>query len=136
MDINDVRSLLQGPVNTDVSLTVLREKEKLNFTMKRDHIKIDPVRFAYQKTSTGGVGYIQLNRFSSNASAEMREAIQALSKKNVAGFILDLRSNPGGLLYSSAEIARMWMSKGTILSTIDRNGETNKLTSSEKYLNG
>ncbi|MGA1626154.1 MAG: S41 family peptidase, partial [Prochlorothrix sp.] len=53
---------------------------------------------------------------------EMREAIRDLEKQGVAGYVLDLRSNPGGLLYASIEIARMWMDQGTIVSTVDRKG--------------
>jgi carboxyl-terminal processing protease len=40
----------------------------------------------------------------------------------VTGYILDLRSNPGGLLYSSIDIARMWLDDGTIVSTVNRQG--------------
>ena len=134
MDINGVVSLIRGPVDTDVTLTILREKQKLNFKVKRARIEIHPVRFSYQKNSAGGVGYIRLSQFSNNASAEMQEAIQTLKKQNAAGFILDLRSNPGGLLYSSAEIARMWMGKGTIVSTVDRKGGEDKLTSGKNTL--
>lgn len=134
MDINGVVSLIRGPVNTDVVLTVRRNQQKLNFTIKRARIEIHPVRFSYQKNPAGGVGYIRLNQFSNNASSEMREAIQDLKKQDVAGFILDLRSNPGGLLYSSAEIARMWMSEGTIVSTVDRKGGEDRLTSGKNRL--
>lgn len=134
MDINGVVSLIRGPVNSKVILTVLRENKKLNFTVTRARIEIHPVRFSYKNNSAGGVGYIRLNQFSNNASAEMREAIQALNKQNVEGFMLDLRSNPGGLLYSSAEIARMWMGKGTIVSTVDRKGGEDRLTSGKNTL--
>jgi carboxyl-terminal processing protease len=58
----------------------------------------------------------------------MKAAIRDLTKKNVAGFILDLRMDPGGLLYSGAEVARMWMNDVTIVSTVDRRGETERLT--------
>jgi carboxyl-terminal processing protease len=53
----------------------------------------------------------------------MQQAIRDLEKQRVTGYILDLRGNPGGLLFSSVEIARMWLDKGTIVSTIDRQGE-------------
>jgi carboxyl-terminal processing protease len=47
---------------------------------------------------------------------------------------LDLRLNPGGLLYSSAEIARMWMNEGTIVTTINRTGEVDRLTAGRGQL--
>ena len=51
----------------------------------------------------------------------MREAIEALEERDVTGYVLDLRSNPGGLLFSSIDIAEMWIEEGTIVSTVDRN---------------
>jgi carboxyl-terminal processing protease len=56
----------------------------------------------------------------------MRDTIEDYEKKNVDGYILDLRSNPGGLLYSSIDIARMWLKEGTIVSTVDREGENDR----------
>lgn len=134
MDLNDAVSLIRGPVNSNVTLTVQRGQEQLSFKIKRARIEIHPVRFSIQTSPTGAVGYIRLNQFSNNATAEMREAIQELEKQRVTGFVLDLRSNPGGLLYSSAEIARMWMGEGTIVATVDRKGGEDKLTSDKNTL--
>lgn len=134
MDLNDAVSLIRGPVNSNVTLTIQRGQEQLSFKIKRARIEIHPVRFSTQTSPTGSVGYIRLNQFSNNATAEMREAIQELEKQRVTGFVLDLRSNPGGLLYSSAEIARMWMGEGTIVATVDRKGGEDKLTSDKNTL--
>ena len=60
--------------------------------------------------------------------------MQDLEKKKVTGYILDLRSNPGGLLYGSIEIARMWLQEGTIVSTVDRVGETDRQTANKKAI--
>ena len=128
MDINEVVSLIRGPVNTGVVLTIGRGKQTLIFKVKRERIELHSVRHSYQQTPTGGVGYIRLSQFSGNAPQEMKAAIRELTKKNVAGFILDLRMDPGGLLYSGAEVARMWMNDVTIVSTVDRRGETERLT--------
>ncbi len=128
MDINEVVSLIRGPVNTGVVLTIGRGKQTLTFNVKRERIELHSVRHSYQQTPTGGVGYIRLSQFSGNAPQEMKAAIRDLTKKNVAGFILDLRMDPGGLLYSGAEVARMWMNDVTIVSTVDRRGETERLT--------
>ena len=52
----------------------------------------------------------------------MKQAIHELTKQQVSGFILDLRGNPGGLLFASVNIARLWLEEGKIVSTIDRKG--------------
>ncbi len=126
MDVNDAVSLIRGPANTQVVLTVRRNNKELQFEVTRAQIEIHPVRANARQSQVGKVGYIRLTQFSANAAAEMRKAIKDLNQQNVAGYVLDLRTNPGGLLSSSTEIARMWLNKGTIVSTVDRQGETER----------
>lgn len=114
MDVNQAVSLIRGQPGTSVRLTVERNGQQRDYQIKRARIELHPVKYTYQNSPTGGVGYIRLNQFSANAAAEMRDAIKDLEKKQVAGYILDLRSNPGGLLFSSVEIAQMWLNDGTI----------------------
>ncbi|MEO0854316.1 MAG: S41 family peptidase, partial [Cyanobacteria bacterium J06648_11] len=66
--------------------------------------------------------YIRLNQFNGNAVDKVAEAIANAEKQHVAGYVLDLRGNPGGLLRAGIEIAQMWLSDATIVYTIDRNG--------------
>jgi carboxyl-terminal processing protease len=134
LDINAVVSLIRGPRDSNVVITVKRGSEQINFTMKRERIELHAVESGIRPSASGAIGYIRLTQFSSNAAAEMRTAIRDLNKQNVAGYILDLRLNPGGLLYSSAEIARMWMDNGTIVTTVNRRGAIDKLTASRGKL--
>ncbi len=106
----------------------------MDFTLKRTRIEIHPVHFAYHPDQLNGVGYIRLNQFSANAVSEMRKAIQDLEKNNVTGYILDLRSNPGGLLYASVEIAQMWLNDSTIVSTVYRQGERDRQVANHQAL--
>lgn len=126
MDTNEAVSLIRGEPGTKVNLTILREGQRKEFTITRARIEIHPVEFSEKQTPAGNIGYIRLKQFSANAAKEMRDAIRNLESKQVAGYVLDLRNNPGGLLYSSVEIARMWMDRGTIVSTIDRRGEVER----------
>jgi len=64
----------------------------------------------------------------------MQRAIKDHEKQQVAGYVLDLRSNPGGLLYSSINIARMWINEGTIVSTVDRKGISDRESAKNKAL--
>ena len=127
MELNKAVSLIRGTPGTSVKLTILRGDKPKEFELKRAKIEIHPVRSSYRKDETqGGVGYIRLVQFSANAPGEMKNAIQKLEKQNVSGYILDLRSNPGGLLFTSIEIARMWLKDGAIVSTVDRQGEKDR----------
>ncbi|MCY7382444.1 MAG: S41 family peptidase [Microcoleus sp. CAN_BIN18] len=134
MDTNQAVSLIRGLVNTEVTLTILRETKEIDFKLKRAKIEIHPVRKSVQKSPIGEIGYIRLNQFSANAASEMKSAIKDLEQKKVAGYILDLRANPGGLLYGSIEIARMWLKEGTIVSTVDRVGEADRQTANKLEL--
>ena len=127
MDVNQAVQLIRGQEGTPVRLTILRGDKQLDFPLRRAKVEVHPVRFSNQKDSQlGSVGYIRLNQFSTNAASEMRNAIKNLEQQRVAGYILDLRSNPGGLLYGSIEIAKMWLGEGAIVSTVTRNGESDR----------
>jgi carboxyl-terminal processing protease len=123
MDTNQAVSLIRGEPGTSVNLTIQRNGQQREYKITRAKIEIHPVEFSQKQTPVGNIGYIRLKQFSANASKEMQQAIRNLESKQVAGYILDLRNNPGGLLYSSVDIARMWMDSGTIVSTRDRIGE-------------
>ncbi|MCG8366005.1 MAG: S41 family peptidase [Pseudanabaenales cyanobacterium] len=125
MDLNAAVTRIRGPVGSSVTLTMQRGEKLIDFEIERARIEIHPVRYTYQSDQSeieGAIGYIRLTQFSANAAAEMRQAIQDLEGQGVIGYILDLRSNPGGLLYSSIDIARMWLEDGNIVSTVDRQG--------------
>lgn len=121
MELSDAVSLIRGPENSSVTLTISRDGEPLDFDLTRARIEIHPVDYAVKSGPEGTVGYIRLKQFSNNAATEMKDAIEALEERNVTGYVLDLRSNPGGLLFSSIDIAQMWIEEGTIVSTVDRN---------------
>ncbi|NRB06122.1 MAG: S41 family peptidase [Richelia sp.] len=134
MDTNQAVSLIRGKVGSSVILTILRNAQQKDVKITRAKIEIHPVRYSQQSTPQGTIGYIRLNQFSANATKEMRNAIKDLEKKKVVGYVLDLRGNPGGLLYSSVEIARMWLYQGTIVSTKSRFGEREREVARGKSL--
>jgi carboxyl-terminal processing protease len=134
MDVNQAVSLIRGPAGSEVTLTVRRGEQELDFRLERARIELHPVRYTLQDSSTGKVGYIRLTQFSANAADEMKEAIEDLEGKGVTGYILDLRANPGGLLYASIDIARMWIEDGTIVSTVDRQGVSDQQSANSTAL--
>jgi carboxyl-terminal processing protease len=134
MDLSDAVNLIRGPVGSDVTLTVRRGDELIDFNLTRARIEIHPVRYSVNEAPEGPIGYIRLTQFSSNAASEMKEAIEDLESQNVVGYVLDLRSNPGGLLYSSIEIARMWIDEGGIVSTVNRQGVADEENANNRAL--
>lgn len=135
MDVNDAVGLIRGQAGTEVTLTVKRSGAEKVFKLKRERIEIHPVRSSMKQDIPGQkTGYIRLNQFSANAAAEMRTAIQDLEKQGATGYVLDLRSNPGGLLYASVDIARMWIKDGGIVSTVDRQGVSDRQKANNRQL--
>ncbi len=123
MDVNQAVQLIRGKEGTSVTLTIQRDGSQImDFKLLRQQIEIHPVEAKYRPKELGGIGYIRLKQFSANAAAEMGTAIQKLESQGATGYVLDLRSNPGGLLYGAIDIARMWLDEGKIVSTVNRQG--------------
>ncbi|MBE9168042.1 PDZ domain-containing protein [Pleurocapsales cyanobacterium LEGE 06147] len=123
MSLEQASAEIKGEIGTEVNLQISRQgQEVFDVTLMRAQIELPSVNYNVNQEGKLRVGYIKLDEFSSHAAEQMKQAIEDLSKKQVSGFVLDLRGNPGGLLFSSVEIARMWMEKGAIVSTIDRRG--------------
>ena len=112
---DETARLVRGTPGTEVRLTIQREGELklLEFTLVREQIKVDDVR--YSGFIDEGIGYILLTRFSKNAASEVSQAIYDLKKANLKGLVLDLRSNPGGVLESAVRIADLFLPKNSLI---------------------
>ena len=123
MSLEQASQEIQGKIGTDVSLQLSRPNKGIfDVTLKRVQIELDSVTYDLKQNDNLRVGYIRLDEFSSHAAEQMKAAIEDLNNKKISGYVLDLRGNPGGLLFASVDIARMWLKKGEIVSTIDRKG--------------
>ncbi len=134
MDVNDAVKLIRGEEGSQVTLTIDRQGKKKDYDIVREKIEIHPVRASVKDSNIGKIGYIRLTTFNENAAKDMQNAIESQEKEGVVGYVLDLRSNPGGLLYSSINIARMWINDGTIVSTVDRKGVSDRESATHKAL--
>lgn len=128
IDTQTASKYLVGPLGSHVIITIRRRNKELKFNLIRDRIELHPVSYQQRKIPSGKIGYIRLPEFTSNSPKTMRRAIQDLEKKQVKGYILDLRSNPGGLLDASVDIARMWLKQGTIVEIANRQSEKERFT--------
>ena len=124
MTTEDAVKLIRGPVGTKVTLQLQRSSGALvSVDLIRDRIELHAVDTRLNTAPDGRkVGYIRLKQFNANAAKDMREAIAELKKQGAEGFVMDLRSNPGGLLMASVEIARQWLDEGVIVSSKTRDG--------------
>ena len=123
MDIEDAVKLIRGQKGTKVKLEILRDGNSFIKSLSREKIEIKSVTSKINKTKKGiKVGYVRIKQFNANAAKEMKEALKDLEIKDVSGYVLDLRSNPGGLLEASIDISRQFINKGIIVSTLTKDG--------------
>ena len=123
MSTEDAVKLIRGQAGTSVTLTLKRKAQILEVPLTRERIELHAVDHQINTSADGvKVGYIRLKQFNATATKDMRQAVKDLEEKGAQGYVLDLRSNPGGLLMASVEIARQWLNEGTIVSTKTRDG--------------
>jgi carboxyl-terminal processing protease len=125
MTTEDAVKLIRGQEGSRVTLTLRRRAQVFEVPLTRERIELHAVDSQINTSPEGlRVGYIRLKQFNANATKDMRQALREMETKGVDGYVLDLRSNPGGLLMASVEIARQWLNEGTIVSTKTRSGIT------------
>jgi len=124
--LTEAVDLMRGPVGSSIEITVRRKgvKKALIFNITREIIQVQSVK---SEVMNGNIGYIRLTSFNENSSKQIKEKVGKLSKnKNVKGYILDLRNNPGGLLSQAIKISDLFLENGEIVSTKSRKILENK----------
>lgn len=122
LTLNDAVDKMRGKVGTSVKLTLRREgvQEPLDIPLVRDIIRIKSARYKVFDT----VGYVRITTFNQNTDSGLREAMAAIKKDigpKLAGYVLDMRNNPGGLLDQAIAVSDDFLEKGEIVSTRGRN---------------
>ena len=121
LNLNEAVDKMRGPAGTKLKVTIGRSNlEAFDVTIKRDVIKISSVKSKLEED----VGYIRITTFSEQTSKSTKDAIKEFKKeKNLRGYVLDLRNNPGGLLDQAVSVSDLFLEKGEIVSTRGRNSE-------------
>lgn len=119
MDLSSAVALIKGEKGTQVKLTVLRDKETLTFSIIRDEITTPTVDY---KMLDNSIGYIQISQFDEVTTEQFKSALTDLKNQGLKGLIVDIRSNPGGLLNVVVNIVDEIIPKGLIVYTDDVNG--------------
>lgn len=125
MTLEEASERIRGDEGSSLTLEMQRDaQDSFEVNVTRARIELTNVYYSLKSEQDMTVGYIRLTEFSAHAAEQMQAAIEDLSEQGAEGFVLDLRGNPGGLLDASIDIARMWLPTGTIVSTVDRGGES------------
>jgi carboxyl-terminal processing protease len=111
-----VSEKLKGNPGTDITLTIERSGNESDYKLKREKIAIPPVPYSGMLDSK--TGYIRFTNFTQNCIEDFKNALNELKTKNPEQIIIDLRSNPGGLLTEAVEIVNLFVGPGNeVVST-------------------
>ena len=121
MPLSDAVQRLRGEPGSKVKIWIHREGKAgwtgmKPFVLQRERIQVDSVQ--YQDLGKG-VGYVQLKNFQETTDRELSNALSQMRKRGpIKGLVMDLRSNPGGLLDQALRIANRFLARGVIVSTV------------------
>jgi carboxyl-terminal processing protease len=124
LSLYEAVSLIRGPTGSSVTLTILREDEPESFDVAivRARIELEVVE-ARLVEEAEEIGYVRLTQFSNGASEKLAEAIETLLSQGATAIVLDLRSNPGGLLSEAVNVSSLFIREGPIVIEKLKGGE-------------
>ncbi|MGD0353677.1 MAG: S41 family peptidase [Dehalococcoidia bacterium] len=120
MSLIEVVLNIRGPAGTSVKLTIQHEGQTTP-------VEIDIVRarissFTVSSEMKGDIAYIRINEFDTKTNAEFNNALQSILAQKAAGIIIDLRSNPGGIVPVVVDVASHFIKDGVVLTLVDNHG--------------
>ena len=119
-NLHETIGRLRGHAGSEVTVSVLRDDEVIDYEMRRQIIRLASVHKEFLSRS---VGYIRVSQFSENTARELSRAVDDLQEANggmLEGLVLDLRNNPGGVLESAVDVADLFLDSGVIVSADGR----------------
>lgn len=112
--LDEVSDALRGEEGEDVALTLFRpsEGDEYEVALTRRTIAIEPVSWAMLPD---GIAFVRISEFSAGATEGLRDAIAGAEREGAVGMVLDLRDNPGGLVFEAVGVASQFMEPGTVI---------------------
>jgi len=126
LSLDQAVAKMKGPADSKIKLKIVRKNADapIDVALVREVIRVKPVRY---HTDGGDIGYIRITSFNEQTTDGLRKAITEISKEipqdKLAGYVVDLRNNPGGLLDQAVSVASAFMTRGEIVSTRGRTAE-------------
>src|SRR3954447_15050656 len=117
---------MKGPINTKTRLKIMRNgaEQPIEVSITREVIRVRPVRY---RAEGGDIGYIRITTFNEQTTEGLRKAIRDIAsqipQQKLAGYVLDLRNNPGGLLDQAVSVSSAFLARGEVVSTRGRTPE-------------
>ena len=132
-DFSNISNKIKGEVGSTVKLKIQRDGETLDFEIKRENIKVNPVD---GEVLEGNIGYIEFSSFDEGTAEEFKNKFNELKSQGITSLIIDLRNNGGGIVDEALKIAGYAVDKGTtLLYEVDKDGnETEEKSEVDKII--
>lgn len=132
-ELSDLVQKIRGEEGTTVHLKIYRASTKKTFEVdvERKNVELPSIT---SKMLDGGIGYIQISEFQSKTEEQFKSALADLKKQGMKSLIVDVRSNPGGLITAAANILDQILPEGTVVYTEDKYGKREDYASDSKCL--
>lgn len=120
--VDDAIDMISGEAGTEVTVTLKRGDEVLDFTLTRERIETESVGYTALDGEHSDIGYISISSFIKSTDEDFKDAVEDLRSQGCDKFIIDLRDNGGGLTESSIEIADYLLPECRIMSENTKDG--------------
>jgi carboxyl-terminal processing protease len=117
---------MKGPLNTQVRLKIIRKsaEQPIDVAITREAIRVKSVR---SKLDGDDIGYLRISTFGEQTTDELKKAVNDIARQvppeKLAGYVIDLRNNPGGLLDQAVSVSSVFMRRGEVVSIRGRTPE-------------
>ena len=132
-DFSNISNKIKGEEGSTVKLKIQRDGETLDFEIKRENIKVNPVE---GEVLENNIGYIEFSSFDEGTAEEFKNKFNELKSQGITSLIIDLRNNGGGIVDEALKIAGYAVDKGTtLLYEVDKDGnETEEKSEVDKII--
>lgn len=141
MGFNKAVQEMRGEPGTKLNLLVIKEDEDKpkEIELKREIVKIKPVKYEIEFDTLGIIAYIRIVAFNENTTQELKKAVKDIEKKakaaesSIKGIILDVRNNPGGLVDQAQQVAEYFIEQGTVVTAKGKKKQYDMVLTASKY---
>ena len=120
----DVAEYIKGSTKSSIKMTIIRNKEEKELTIKRSKIELPTVTKETYKEDNKTIGYLKISLFTSVTTEQFKEKLQELEKEKIDGLIIDVRDNSGGYLSTVTDITSMFLKKNQVIYQLQNDNKT------------
>ncbi len=121
-DLDDISKKVKGKAGSKVVLTIRRGEEEMDVEVTREKVEISSVTSQIYEENNKKIGYIKLDIFAANTTAQFEKALLQLESQGIEALAIDVRDNSGGYLSTVKEIASLFLKKGKNIYQLDTKG--------------